>query len=67
MTQKPKSDRRAIVERRAKPLSGRRETDNHEERERRVAQVLEYLRRQTRAADFEPMSVVRTNLRNPKR
>jgi uncharacterized protein YgfB (UPF0149 family) len=67
MTQNRKSDRRAAGERRTKARSGRRESDNQEERDRRVTQILEYLKRQTRAADFESTTVLPSNVRDPKR
>ena len=62
MTCKP--TRRVIADRRKNPRSGRsgrRATDNQEEREFRVAQLVEYLRRQN-----EQISVDLRKSKSPK-
>jgi hypothetical protein len=43
---KPKRERRVTPERRANPRSGRRSSDNQDERDRRAKQIVEYQRTQ---------------------
>jgi hypothetical protein len=56
MRRKPPK-RATIVDRRRNPRGGRRADDNREERELRIQQMVEYLRRQNPQSAFEVPSI----------
>jgi hypothetical protein len=64
MRRKP-PERGPIIDRRKNPRGGRRADDNNEERELRIQQIVEYLRRQNSQSAFEVSRIQEDKGRKP--